>query len=251
MRSPCRSVGLVVLTTAALAGGPGGARDTAPETTAAVEETLTMIENIHWLNHASFRVEAGGKVIYFDPWQVGDGPPADLILISHDHQDHCSPADVARLWREGTVIVTTAAAAVKLPQSCQVVSPGDEIAAHGIAVRAVPAYNTNKFRSPGVVFHPREAGNVGFVVTVDGQRIYHAGDTDAIPEMDSLEVDIALLPVSGTYVMTAEEAAAAAAAIEPRIAIPMHVGRGIGDLEDAARFAELADVEVVVLEPEE
>ena len=111
----------------------------------------------------------------------------------------------------------------------------------------MPAYNVNKFRSPGVPFHPKEAGNVGFVIAVEGQRIYHAGDTDVIPEMEAIETDIALLPVSGTYVMTAEEAVEAAALIKPKVAIPMHVGRGIGAHDDAERFKEKAPVPVEVL----
>jgi L-ascorbate metabolism protein UlaG (beta-lactamase superfamily) len=111
----------------------------------------------------------------------------------------------------------------------------------------VPAYNTNKFRSPGEPFHPREAGNVGFIITLDGQRIYHTGDTDVIDEMKGLEVDVALIPVSGTYVMTVEEAVQAVAAIGPKLAIPMHVGRGIGEPEMADQFKAQAGVEVEVL----
>jgi L-ascorbate metabolism protein UlaG (beta-lactamase superfamily) len=111
----------------------------------------------------------------------------------------------------------------------------------------VPAYNTNKFRSPDVPFHPPEAGHVGFILTVDGRRIYHAGDTDCIPEMNSIQTDVALLPVSGIYVMTAEEAVEAAAAIQPQVAIPMHVGEGIGSLADADRFQQNAAVPTVVL----
>jgi L-ascorbate metabolism protein UlaG (beta-lactamase superfamily) len=122
---------------------------------------------------------------------------------------------------------------------------------HGIDVVAVRAYNVNKFRRPGEPFHPQEAGHVGFVITVDKTCIYHAGDTDCIPEMEELEdIDIALLPVSGTYVMTAEEAAQAAEVIQPEIAIPMHVGRGIGSLEAAETFKEQAPVDVVILELE-
>ncbi|UCC62935.1 MAG: MBL fold metallo-hydrolase, partial [Anaerolineae bacterium] len=108
-----------------------------------------------------------------------------------------------------------------------------------------------KFRSPGNPFHPQEAGHVGFIVTLGGQRIYHAGDTDNIPEMDNLQVDIALLPVSGTYVMTAEEAADAAQRIAPRVTIPMHYGAGVaGTRADAERFGELYGGQVVILEQE-
>ena len=206
-----------------------------------------MVSNIHWLGHDSFRIKGDGLVIYIDPWQIEDGPKADLILITHDHRDHCSPADVAKVQKEDSVIVTVAAAAAKLSGQIQVVKPGDELRVKGIPISAVPAYNVNKFRSPGVPFHPRESGYVGFVVTVEGQRIYHAGDTDCIPEMGSINADIALLPVSGTYVMTADEAVEAAAIIKPQIAIPMHTGRGIGSLADAERFKEKASVPVEIL----
>lgn len=206
-----------------------------------------MVSNIHWLGHDSFRIKGDGLVIYIDPWQIEDGPKADLILITHDHRDHCSPADVAKVQKEDSVIVTVAAAAAKLSGQIQVVKPGDELRVKGIPISAVPAYNVNKFRSPGVPFHPRESGYVGFVVTVEGQRIYHAGDTDCIPEMGSINADIALLPVSGTYVMTADEAVEAAAIIKPQIAIPMHIGRGIGSLADAEHFKEKASVPVEIL----
>lgn len=206
-----------------------------------------MVSNIHWLGHDSFRIKGDGLVIYIDPWQIEDGPKADLILITHDHRDHCSPADVAKVQKEDSVIVTVAGAAAKLSGQIQVVKPGDELRVKGIPISAVPAYNVNKFRSPGVPFHPRESAYVGFAVTVEGQRIYHAGDTDCIPEMGSINADIALLPVSGTYVMTADEAVEAAAIIKPQIAIPMHIGRGIGSLADAEHFKEKASVPVEIL----
>ena len=133
----------------------------------------------------------------------------------------------------------------------RIVKPGDSLSAHGISIEAVPAYNLNKFRSPGNPFHPQEAGHVGFIITVGGQRIYHAGDTDNIAEMEGFEVDIALLPVSGTYVMTAEEAAEAARRIGPKIAVPMHYGAGVaGTRADAERFARLYDGKVLILEKE-
>jgi len=210
-----------------------------------------MLEQIHWLGHDTFRID-GPPTIYFDPYKLGRGnPKADVILITHDHHDHCSPEDVARIQGEDTVIVTVAAAAAKLKGDIQIVKPGDRVTVKGIEVEAVPAYNVNKFRSPGVPFHPKGSGYVGFIVTLDGQRIYHAGDTDHIPEMADLgEIDIALLPVSGIYVMTADEAAEAARTIDPKLAIPMHVGKGIGGLEDAESFKEKAPVEVVILEME-
>jgi L-ascorbate metabolism protein UlaG (beta-lactamase superfamily) len=206
-----------------------------------------MVSNIHWLGHDSFRIEGDGLVIYTDPWKLGEGPKADLILITHDHGDHCSPADVAKIQKEDSVIVTVAAAAAKLSGQIEVVEPGDELTVKGVPISAVAAYNIDKFRSPGVPYHPQDAGYVGFIFTVEGKRIYHAGDTDNIPEMESIDVDIALLPVSGTYVMTADEAVEAAATIQPQVAIPMHIGRDIGSLEDAEHFQENASVPVVIL----
>ena len=174
-----------------------------------------------------------------------------MIFISHDHGDHCSPEDVAKVQGEDTLIVTIAAAARKLTGDVRIVKPGDTIRVKGLEVEAVPAYNVNKFRSPGVLYHAREAGHVGFVVTLEGQRIYHAGDTDHIPEMAALrDIDVALLPVSGIYVMTAEEAAQAAAVIRPGVAIPMHLGRGIGSPDSAQVFKDRAPVSVEILDME-
>ena len=208
-----------------------------------------MIENIHWLGHDSFRIDGDEQVIYIDPYQLKSGEPkADLILITHDHADHCSPGDVAKVRTKETVVVTIAAAAAKLTAPVQIVKPGDTLTVKGTALETVPAYNVDKFRSPGHPFHRKAAGHVGFIVTIKGRRIYHTGDTDLIPEMGSIQADVALLPVSGTYVMTAEEAVEAARLIQPKVAIPMHVGAGIGGLEDAQRFAGKATVPVVVLE---
>ncbi len=207
-----------------------------------------MIDHIKWLGHDSFRLEGDGKVIYIDPYQLErDEPKADLILITHDHFDHCSPEDIARVRTPETAVVTIAAAASKLPDPVRVVSPGETLTVQDVALQTVPAYNVNKFRSPGNPFHPEEAGHVGFIITLAGQRIYHAGDTDRIPAMDSLSVDVALLPVSGTYVMTVDEAVKAAAAIQPKVAIPMHVGAGIGSLDYAGKFKEKATVPVQIL----
>jgi L-ascorbate metabolism protein UlaG (beta-lactamase superfamily) len=203
--------------------------------------------DIVWLGHDSFKLKsADGKVVYIDPWQLtGRLEKADVILITHDHYDHCSPDDVQRVRGDETVVVAQTAAAKKLKGPVRAVKPGDRLTARGIEIEAVPAYNVNKR------FHPKAAGHVGFVVTLDGERIYHAGDTDAIPEMANLQADIALLPVSGTYVMTAEEAAQAAKKINPRVVIPMHYGAIVGSEADAQRFKQLvAPMEVRILTPE-
>jgi L-ascorbate metabolism protein UlaG (beta-lactamase superfamily) len=211
------------------------------------EALKKLVADIHWLGHDSFRIDGNGVVIYLDPYKLKGGPKADLILITHDHSDHASPGDVGVLLKPDTTIVTIRAAAAKLSGQIQAVGPGDQVTVKGVGIKAVPAYNVNKLNKSGVPFHPKEAGHVGYIITVKGIQIYHTGDSDFIPEMKGLTPDVALLPVSGLYVMTAEEAAEAAAAINPKVAIPMHVGEGVGSLADAERFKAKATVPVIVL----
>ncbi|MFQ6102390.1 MAG: MBL fold metallo-hydrolase [Anaerolineae bacterium] len=206
-----------------------------------------LLERLDWLGHASFRLN-GPPTIYFDPWKLkGELPQADVILISHEHSDHCSPGDVKRIGGPGTVIVASPGAAKKLRGDVRTLRPGERTTVGEVAIEAVPAYNINKFRSPGVPFHPQEAEHLGYVVTVEGERLYFAGDTDHIPEMTDIACDVALLPVGGTYTMTAEEAAQAATDIRPKVAVPMHWGSGVvGTRADAERFRSLYDGEVVI-----
>jgi L-ascorbate metabolism protein UlaG (beta-lactamase superfamily) len=208
-----------------------------------------VIDNLHWLGHDSFRLD-GPPVIYFDPWQLkGRLPVADLILIGHEHHDHCSPGDVTKITGPNTVILAGGSAAANLP-GARAVKPGDHLSLARVEIEVVPAYNVDKFRTPGVPFHPKEFDHVGYVVTVDGVRLYHAGDTDAIPEMAAIDCDVALLPVSGKYVMTVEEAVGAARTLGPQIVVPMHYGSGIGTPGDGQRFAELYGGEVLLLTAE-
>jgi len=200
-------------------------------------------KKIQWLGHDGFRIDAV-KTIYFDPYEIKGGPKADLIFISHEHFDHCSPEDVARIQGSDTVIVTEKDSAKKLTGDVRVLKPGETLTLNDIKVQAVPSYNTDK------AFHPRANNWLGFVVEIEGVKVYHAGDCDFIPEMKDLEVDIAFLPVSGTYVMTAEQAVEAALAINPKLAIPMHYGAIVGDEQDAVKFKKALEgkIEVVVLQ---
>lgn len=203
-----------------------------------------MAENIFWLGHDSFRLK-GEKIVYIDPWKLdADAEKADVILVTHNHGDHFSAADIAKISRNDTVVIAPSVVAEKMSDKPTIVKPGDKITAAGIAIEVVPAYNTNK---PN---HPRTAGHVGYIVTLNGKRIYHAGDTDLIPEMATLKADIALLPVSGKYVMNAAEAAEAANAIKPALAIPMHWGDpdAVGTRADAEEFKRLANGLVEILE---
>jgi L-ascorbate metabolism protein UlaG (beta-lactamase superfamily) len=213
-----------------------------------------LIDSVEWLGHSGFRIRVGRAVVYIDPYRVpANAPDADLILITHGHYDHFSPQDVERLSHDRTWLVAPAAVAERLGGNVLSLGPGegvDQELVRGVDVRAVAAYNTSKRDSEGRFFHPREAGWVGYDLNVRGERLYHSGDTDVIPEMDSVSgVDVALLPVSGVYVMTAGEAAEAARRIQPRVAVPMHWGEHLGSRSDALVFKERAPVEVQILEP--
>ncbi|MBW2060550.1 MAG: MBL fold metallo-hydrolase [Deltaproteobacteria bacterium] len=199
-----------------------------------------MIENIHWLGHDGFYV-AGSKVVYFDPFQISGGPKADLIFITHEHFDHCSPEDVAKITKDDTVVITEPDSAKKLSGNVKVLKPGESTEVAGVKVQALPSYNVDKD------FHPQANNWLGFIVELDGVKIYHTGDADLIPEMQGLEVDIALIPVSGTYVMDADQGVEAARTIKPKIAVPMHYGAIVGSEADAEKFANALKDEITVV----
>ena len=212
-----------------------------------------LLDSIEWLGHSGFRIDASGTTIYIDPYRIAGGPVADLILVTHGHYDHYSPQDVERISGEHTWLVAPPAVAERASGRVASIVTGQALELEplaGVEVAAVAAYNTSKRDEDGRPFHPRDAGWVGFDMNIRGERLYHAGDTDVIPEMDSVVgVDVALLPVSGTYVMTAGEAAEAARRIQPAAAVPMHWGQHIGTRADAEEFAERAPVEVRIMEP--
>ena len=201
-----------------------------------------MPENIKWLGHAGFKIK-GEKTIYIDPFKIRDTEPADIIIITHEHFDHLSIEDIKKIQTGKTIIVTTPDCFSKVSGNIRTVTSGQTLDADGIKIEAVPAYNINK------QFHPKSSGWIGVVINVNGKRIYHAGDTDSIPEMANLKnIDVALLPVSGTYVMTAEEAAEAANRIMPKVAVPMHYGSIVGTSADAEKFKKLCRCKVEIMD---
>ncbi|MFH1510324.1 MAG: MBL fold metallo-hydrolase, partial [Candidatus Woesearchaeota archaeon] len=188
--------------------------------------------DIDWLGHASFRIR-GSKTVYIDPFKLRTSEKADIILITHEHFDHCSPEDIKKIRADKTVVVCPRDCAEKIGGDVKTMQPGDSAEIIGIGIEAVHAYNIGKS------FHPKEKMWNGYIIEIDKQRIYHAGDTDVIPEMDGIKADIALLPVGGTYTMNYGEAANAVDKINPTYVVPMHYGTIVGAKEDAEKLKSI------------
>ncbi|VVC05645.1 Beta-lactamase superfamily domain protein [uncultured archaeon] len=210
---------------------------------------------IRWYGHDTFTLEKDIKIC-FDPFKLSRPIDADIILISHEHFDHCSPEDLKNISTDKTTIVAAKECLSKLRDlKCREklgITPEEETTVNGVKIRAINAYNINKI-NPDTKrpFHPREDNKVGFLIDINGTTIYHTGDSDLIPEMSNLRPDILLIPVSGTYVMTANEAAQAVEKIKPKIAIPMHFGSIVGSENDAKEFSKLVkscDVQILTKE---
>ncbi|MHA1278212.1 MAG: MBL fold metallo-hydrolase [Candidatus Helarchaeota archaeon] len=174
---------------------------------------------ITWIAHSCFRINTADKVIYTDPYQIKGGDPADIILVSHDHYDHADKGSIKEIYVENkTKLICPKTSVGKLKKFDPIgLDPNESIDVEDIKILAVPAYNPNK------AFHPKGNKWVGFVIETEGKRIYHAGDTDVIPEMKELgELDVALIPVGDTYTMGFSEAVEACGIIKPKICVPMH-----------------------------
>lgn len=204
---------------------------------------------IQWYGHDCFCITAkDGTVIYIDPYRLPvTAPKAHIILITHEHFDHCSPDDIGRVYQPSTTIVGPTQVVEALREDVHRITPGERAEIRGVTVEAVLAYNTNKFRGPNVPFHPREDNKVGYIITADGVRYYHTGDSDLIPEMKEIKADVMFVPVSGIYVMTAAEAIEAVATVKPQLAIPMHYGAIVGSIADAEQLAKRSTIPVKIL----
>jgi L-ascorbate metabolism protein UlaG (beta-lactamase superfamily) len=209
---------------------------------------------LKWLGHSGFQIK-NSRVIYIDPYNIKDkSEPADIILITHSHYDHCSFADLEKIIQEGTRIIAPAdcqstIAKFKISVKIELIEPGQELDFNDIKISAFPSYNIDKH------FHSKTEGWVGYVIKIGDVIIYHSGDTDIIPEMQKLtgykqqgKEFIALLPVGGRFTMNAEEAAEAAGIIKPTLAIPMHWGTLVGTEADAQEFVELCSDEGIKAE---
>lgn len=192
-----------------------------------------MLEKLSWLGHATFRLD-DEAILYIDPWKLDDKETkAGVILVSHTHYDHFSSEDIEKISRKGTRLITTADVAKAYPGESTVIKPGETVDAAPFKITATHAYNIGK------KFHPKENGWVGFLIEAPSGTLFYAGDTDLIPEFEELkqvQIDVALLPVGGTYTMNAAEAVEAAKTIEPELAVPYHFGDIVGTGTDARQF---------------
>jgi L-ascorbate metabolism protein UlaG (beta-lactamase superfamily) len=201
-----------------------------------------MSVEISWLGHASVMIKTDTIVLYIDPWKIGTASPkADIILLTHDHYDHYSEDDIALLATDTTRIVAPMLTEVVT----DVINTGERLELDDIIVEALPAYNIDKN------FHPRANNWVGYVVDICGRRVYHTGDTDRIPEMKGLAVDVALMPVGGTYTMTADDAGRALSDMIAEHVIPIHYGDIVGSTADAQRLSDISTSTVHILQPGE
>lgn len=206
--------------------------------------------NIIHFGHSSFLIE-GDKRVYIDPYILpADVKKADMILVTHEHFDHFDRAKIKELIKQGTEIIIPPGCASGLDVKFRMIREGETIELGSVKVTAVPAYNTNKFRTGSIPFHAKGEG-FGYIVEMKGVKVYHAGDTDFIPEMKKVKADIALLPIGGTYTMDAKEAAEAANAIRPSVAIPMHYNTIKETTANPEEFAKLVSKPIkVVINPQ-
>ena len=207
-----------------------------------------MIDRIKVFKQNHIRIESGGRIIHIDPFMADEAPhDADFILITHDHHDHFSPADIEKTACARTVLVLPekmrekARGAEKLVGKIVTVKPAGSYSVDGLEFETVPAYNIAK------PFHPKSAGWVGYILCLEGRRVYVAGDTDATVEARSVSCDIALLPAGGTYTMNAKQAAELANELKPEIAVPVHYGGIVGSVRDGEKFASFVDEGIKVV----
>ena len=210
---------------------------------------------IRWYGHDTFTLEKL-ITICLDPYKLSRSISVDIVLISHNHFDHMSLDDLKKIASNNTIIIAAKECIdqlTKIPSKEKIgLSPGQEKIINDIKIKAVPAYNIDKINpDTHKPFHPKEDNKIGFVISIGKTSIYHTGDSDLIPEMNDIKPDILLVPVSGTYVMTAQEAARAVEKIKPKVAIPMHYGTLVGSVDDAKEFKNMVkSCEVQILTKE-
>lgn len=207
-----------------------------------------MLERLTWFRQAAIRYSGEGITVYIDPWGTGpEDPKADLILITHAHYDHLQPGEIERLRSAGTKLVAPHDVARELSGDVTAVAPGESHQVAGVRFETVPAYNIAEER---LDMHPKRNGWVGYVLELGGHRYYHGGDTDALPELEGLRTDVAMVPIGGTYTMDYREAAGLVKRMGPKVAVPMHFGFVVCAPSHGQLFVrEAAPIPVQILEP--
>lgn len=177
-----------------------------------------MINRIQWLGHSSFIIQ-GTPFIHIAPWRVIKSTfHPDIILLGHDHYDHCSQADVQKLRGENTLVIGNENVAEVISDTT-IIRPWQSISQDKANIKAIPAYSPNDLR------HPKEDKGLGFVISLDFYDIYYTGDTQIIPEMELLHPDIILLPIDGYGRLSADEAIEVIDMLKPRWVIPYNWGQ--------------------------
>lgn len=204
-------------------------------------------DNIELFTQNSIRITSGAGKIYIDPFKIREEPhDADYVLITHSHYDHYSPEDIEKVVNENTILVVPEGMSeesgelTNLVDMITTVEPDIHRDIKGLSIDTVPAYNNRK------AFHPKSDNWVGYILNIDGMRIYIAGDTDMTDDNRKVTCDVAMVPIGGTYTMEAREAAALINEIKPKIAIPTHYGSGVGSEGDANTFRSLVEDPVKV-----
>ncbi len=194
-----------------------------------------MLENVTWFRQSAMRLRTDGLVVYIDPWGTSeDDEPADLILLTHAHDDHFRPEEIDRLRKDSTRIAAPRDVANELSGAVTAVAPGQSHEVGGVRFQTVPAYNSVEHRLDK---HPKANGWVGYVVTLGESTYYHSGDTDALPELAEIVTDVAMVCIGGDpFTMGPSEAGGLVRAMTPRVAVPMHYGFIVGSPEYAQEF---------------
>ncbi len=216
------------------------------------------MEDLKWFGHASFSItdnKSGIKILYIDPFEMPEEQTkGDIIFVTHAHHDHLSPKALLPLLKEDSIVVATRDSLEKLDineEQKHIVVANKNYEVKGISFSTIPAYNTYKEKQS---YHPQKNGWVGYIINVNNKKIYHAGDTDFITEMKDLEsskLDVAILPMGGTYTMDVEDMIQAANAIKAKITIPMHYRHLLGEQYKAAEERikkEIINSKVLILE---
>lgn len=223
--------------------------------TVAAQEPLTFDSSlgevaIFPLGHASLRIEVNDLVIHVDPWSnVADyamQPDADLVLVTHAHQDHFDPAALEQVAADGTVFVMDGVSAEQFGGEATALANGETYEFEGITITAVPAYNVARMRDDGTPYHAQGEFK-GYLLDFGDLRVHVAGDTECVPEFADLgEVDVSFLPINLPFTMPPEEAAACYRTISPAVAVPYH--QGDSDPQVVADMLADTDIDVRVLE---